>query len=120
MSEFRFLIDEDTSPAIRNGVVLRRPQIDIRVIGDEFVPPRGTKDPEILDWIEHEGFILVTSNRSTMPQHLKEHLQKGGHIPGIFVLRHHVSFGQIIDDLLLIWEAGELEYYRDRIEYIPL
>jgi hypothetical protein len=97
MSKFRYLIDEDTSHAIRDGLVLRQPEIKIRVVGGDLAPPRGTKDSEILDWIEREGFILITSNRSTMPQHLKDHLQKGGHVPGIFILRHSVSFGQIID-----------------------
>jgi len=120
MSEFCYLIDEDTSHAIRDGLRLRQAEVEVRVIGGEFAPPLVAKDPEILDWIELHGFILITSNRSTMPKHLKDHLQKGGHVPGIFVLRQGVSFGQIIDNLLLIWEAGVLEEYRDRIEYIPL
>jgi hypothetical protein len=120
MSGFRYLIDEDTPHAIRDGLVLRQPEIEVRVVGGELAPPLSVKDPEILDWIELHGFILITCNRSTMPQHLKAHLEKGGHVPGIFVLRHSVSFGQIIDDLLLIWEAGSLEEYSDRIEYIPL
>lgn len=46
---------------------------------------------------------------------MKNHLQKGGHISGVFILRSHFSFGQIIDELLLlIWEAGIPEEYRDR------
>ena len=120
MSEFCYLIDENTPHAIRDGLLLRQPDIEVRIVGEDLAPPLGTKDPEILDWIECEGLILVTMNRSTMPVHLKDHLKSGKHVPGIFVLRRYVSFGQIINDLLLIWEAGSPDEYRDRIEYIPL
>lgn len=120
MSQFRYLIDEDTSHAIQEGLLRRQPEIEVRVVGGDFAPPLGAKDPEILDWIEREGFILITLNRSTMPVHLKEHLATGKHVPGIFVLRRNVTFGRIIEDLLLIWAAGIVEEYQDIITHIPL
>jgi hypothetical protein len=36
------------------------------------------------------------------------------------LLRRRASLGQILEDLLLIWEAGSPEDYRDRVEYLPL
>jgi len=83
-------------------------------------PVRGTPDPQLLHWIEREGYILVSRNRRTMPHHLRDHLEAGGHIPGIFLLRRRSPIGLILEDLLLIWEVGRLEEYRDRIEYLPL
>lgn len=120
MSRIRFLVDEDTPHAIRDGLWLRQLEIEIRVVGEDIAPPLDAKDPEILSWIEHEGFILITSNRSTMPAHFKDHLEAGKHIPGILIINRSTSYGQIINDLLLIWEASSIEEYRDRIEYIPL
>jgi len=120
MNKIRFLIDEDTPHAIRDGLWRRQPEIEIRVVGGDFAPPLSTKDPEILDWIECEGFILITSNRSTMPVHLKEHLEAGKHVPGILIINRSVSYGDITENLLLVWEASSMEEYRDRIEYIPL
>ena len=120
MTKIRFLIDEDTPHAIRDGLWRHQPQIEIRVVGGDFAPPLGTKDPEILDWIDKEVFILITSNRNTMPAHLKEHIQTGKHAPGILIVDRTASYGRIINDLLLVWEASSIEEYRDRIEYIPL
>ena len=55
-----------------------------------------------------------------MPVHLAEHLSKHRQIPGIFVLRPKATIGQIIEDLILIALAGELQEYQNRITYILL
>ena len=94
--------------------------MDILAVGEDTAPALGTPDPGILQWIERERYVLVSRNRRTLPQHLREHLEAGGHVPGIFLLRRRYSLGQIIEDLTLIWEAGRPEEYRDRIEYLPL
>ncbi len=65
----------------------------ILTVGHEPAPPLKTPDPAILQWIEQEGFILVSRNRRTMPRHLRDHLAAGGHIPGIMLLRRHASLG---------------------------
>ena len=118
--QIRFLIDEDTSHIIRDGLQQRQPEIEIRVIGGEGAPPIGTKDEEILDFLEREAYVLVSSNRSTIPVHLQAYLQKGGHIPGILLLRPGFSYQQIIDTLELIWFASTPEDLRDQLLYIPL
>ena len=120
MSQFRFLLDEDTPHAIRDQLLRREPEIEVLAVGDDTAPALGTPDPEILQWIEREGYVLVSRNRRTMPRHLQEHLKAGGHVPGIFLLRRRYSLGQILDDLILIWEAGRPDEYRNRIEYLPL
>jgi len=89
-------------------------------VGDGMAPAIGTPDDEILQWIEEAGYVLVSRNRRTLSQHLREHLEAGGHIPGIFLLSRRSSLGHIIEDLILIWEAGDPEEYRDRVEFLPL
>ena len=120
MQRIRYLLDEDTPHSLRNQLLRRAPEIDMLAVGDEMGPARGTPDPQLLRWIEREGYIVVSRNRRTMPRHLRDHLEAGGHIPGIFLLRRHYSVGQLLEDLLLIWAAGRPEEYRDRIEYLPL
>ena len=115
----RFLLDENTSHVIRDGLKRRHPEVEISVIGGEGVPPIGTKDEEILEFLEREVYILVSSNRSTMPIHLQAHLQKGGHIPGILLLRPGSSYKQIIDTLEFILLAGVPEDIRDQLVHIP-
>ena len=119
MSEIHYLVDENTTHAI--GDQLRRHQSDVVVlnVGDDLAPPLGASDPDILLWLERKGYCLITRNRRSMPQHLRDHLAAGHHVPGIFTLRPRASIGQIIDDLLLIWEASRPDEYRDQIVHIP-
>lgn len=39
---------------------------------------------------------------------------------GILLIRRRYTWGQVIDDLQLIWDASTADEYRDRIEYLPL
>ena len=117
--QMRFLLDENTAHVIRDGLIRRHPEVEFRVIGRDGVPPLGTKDEEILEFLEREGYILVSSNRSTMPIHLEAHLQEDRHIPGILLLRPRFSYREIIDTLELILLAGVTEDLRDRVVYIP-
>jgi hypothetical protein len=77
-------------------------------------------DPDILDWLEDNGYILVTENRSTLPVHLSEHFAAGRHIPGIFWIRPGVGIGRVIEELYLIWSASTAEEYQDRMLFVPL
>ena len=77
-------------------------------------------DPDVLMWCEDNDFVLVTSNRRSMPRHLNDHLALGRHVPGILVINPAMTMGQLIDDLVLIAGASELDEYRDLIPYLPL
>jgi len=48
----RFLIDENTSPALADQLRRHRPELEVISVGDAIAPPKGTLDPEILFWIE--------------------------------------------------------------------
>jgi hypothetical protein len=113
------LLDEDTPHAIRDQLLRRQPDIEVLVVGDGIAPDLGTPDREILKWIEGHACVLVSRNRRTIPGHLREHLAAGDHVPGIFLLRRGYSLGAVIEDLLLIWEAGSPEEFGDRAEYLP-
>ena len=119
MRKIRFLVDENTTRSISNQLLRRKPEIEIFHIGDDMAPPLGTIDPYILLWLEREGYCLVTRNRASMPQHLRDHIKTGHHIPGIFTLKPRASIGQIVEELLLIWELAEPDEYQDQIVYIP-
>jgi len=116
----RYLLDEDTPHSLRDQLLRRAPDLEVLAVGDAMGPALGTPDPQLLRWIEREGYALVSRNRRTMPRHLQDHLEAGGHVPGIFLLRRQYTIGRILDDLLLIWEVGDVEEYRDRLEYLPL
>jgi len=120
MSTIRFLLDENVHPLYRTELLKRERTMVVWRVGMVGVPPRGTPDPDILDWCETHAFMLVTNNRASMPQHLTDHLAQGRHIPGILVLNDKMSVRETIEELLLIWAASTEDEYTDRMVYLPL
>ncbi|HEY9851256.1 MAG TPA: DUF5615 family PIN-like protein [Leptolyngbyaceae cyanobacterium] len=116
----KYLIDENMPPVYKQQLLAQQPNLIVRIVGDSDVPPKGTKDPEILQWCEQNGYIFVTNNRASMPVHLREHLAEGRHIQGILVLRPRTNIGQVIEELIAIAGASFEDEYKDRIDYIPL
>ncbi len=119
MNIIRYLLDENVAHAVRNRLLFYEPDMIVLCIGDETAPVLGTPDPLILDWIESNGYMLVSRNRRTIPVHLQEHIIQGKEIPGIFLIRSKATIAQIIDDLLMIWQASEADEYRNQIRYLP-
>ena len=65
----RFLLDEHINRAIQRQLRRHDVTIEILAIGDPGAPEKGTLDPPLLDWIEENGYTLVTEDRNTMPEH---------------------------------------------------
>ena len=116
----RFLLDENMKRAIQRQLHRLNSEIEVKLVGDAQVPPRGTSDPDILTWIEHNNYILVTRNRKTMPKHFIEHLATGRQVPGVLCIRKSVTMAELINILHLIWYASEAEEYHDKLTFIPL
>ena len=120
MAKIQFLIDENLPPSYRDQLLRRKPEQIVRVVGEFNVPAKGTLDPDILLWCEKHSFLLVTDNRRSMPRHLRDHLAAGRQIPGILVLRPGANLGEIVEELLMISEVGEVEDFQNSISFIPL
>jgi predicted nuclease of predicted toxin-antitoxin system len=116
----QFLLDENMDRAIQRQLQRLNSEIDVRLVGDAEAPPRGTPDPDILMWMEHNDYILVTKNRKTMPKHFIEHLAVGGHVPRVLCVRKSVTMAELINLLYLIWYASDVEEYHDKLTFIPL
>lgn len=120
MNTIQYLLDEHVDPDLRTGLLRRWPGIVVWCIGEPGAPERSTSDPDILLWCEKHRFILVTNNRSTMPVHLADHLSTDGHIPGVFILNTGLSMGDTIEDLGIVWAAGDPRDYADIVSYMPI
>jgi hypothetical protein len=56
-----------------------------------------------------------------MPGHIMDHFAAGGHHWGIFMLvQTRVSFGQLAEELYLLWEASEAKEWIDQRRWLPL
>jgi hypothetical protein len=106
--------------AIQSRLLRLDAEIDILVVGQPLAPPKGTSDPDILTWIEKTGYILVTANRHTIPEHVRAHYAAGHHIPGVLFLRRGASLRQVIEQLYLLWVASDAKEYVDRLLYLPM
>lgn len=120
MNDIRYLLDENVNPVIRTELLKREPKLVVWKVGDPGAPSKGATDLEILRWCEQNSFILVTYNRKTVPGYLKEYIDNGGHVPGIFELNPDMSIGETVDELLLIWGASDVDEFRDLIIYLPV
>lgn len=119
MTNLCFLLDEHVAHAIARGLRELDPTIQVFTMGGANAPSIGTDDSDLLIWIEEQGCLLITNNRKTMPRHLQEHLAAGHHVPGIVVVRR-LSWGEIINQLYLLWAASLPGEFRDQIVYLPL
>ena len=120
MTAPRFLLDEHVPYVIQSRLLRLDVELDILAVGQPLAPPKGTSDPDILTWIEKTGYILVTANRRTIPEHVRAHYAAGHHIPGVLFLRRGDSLGQIIEQLYLLSVASDAEEYVDRLLYLPM
>ena len=74
--KIKFLLDENLSPRLKVAVLRLNPEIDILRIGEPNTPPLGTLDPDVLQYLGLSQRLLVTDNRTSMPEHLEEYWQK--------------------------------------------
>lgn len=88
-------------------------------VGDLVELPLGTKDPEILLWIEREDRILISADKASMARHLAAHLASGHRCPGIMTPRPGVSLPRLLEFLILAAYASEPSEWADRITFIP-
>ena len=100
------------------GLLRRRPDIDIVRIQD--VGLSGADDPTVLAWAAEEGRILLTHDVSTITRYAYERIEAGLLMPGVFEVSLAASFGQSIDDLLLLVECSLENEWEGQIVYVPL
>ncbi len=115
----RFLLDENVELAVQRQLRRKNDPIEVLTVGNLDAPPLRSSDPAILNWIESSGHILVTWDRRTMPSHIADHYNAGRRLPGVLLIRHGSTIGDIIEALHLIWLAADSEEYQDTVQYIP-
>jgi hypothetical protein len=116
----RYLLDEHMPRGLIHALRERAPDLVAWRIGQPGAPSLATADPDLLVWCETHDFVLVTNNRATMPVHLAVHLERGRHVPGIFVIDLSEGIGAIAEDLCLAALFSMPDEYRDHIRYLPL
>ncbi|MEA3440975.1 MAG: DUF5615 family PIN-like protein [Chloroflexota bacterium] len=118
--KIRFLLDENLSPRLITALKRLNTNIDVIRVGDENAPPFAASDSDILKYLISAQRIMVTGNRSTIPDQLREHYTLEGKSQiGILFVRPNSTISQLAESLHLVWIASELEEWIDRIDWIP-
>lgn len=114
----QFLADENFDLRIVAGLRRKRPHIDILTAAEAGT--LGLPDPRVLAYAAEHHRILLSHDVKTMPAHFDAFLAGGQHSPGLLLSSQALPTGQVIDDVLLIWEASGPEEWRDLWTHLPL
>lgn len=113
----RFQADADLNQNILLAAVRRFPSLDFQSATDAGLA--GLSDLEVLEVASGQGRVLVTHDKKTMPRYLAEFIRSKCSA-GILVVPQSLSVSRVVEDLLLIASATELDEWVDRIAYLPL
>jgi hypothetical protein len=118
----QFLLDEDLRGQLWKACQTHNEEshltIDVLRVGDAGAPPRGTKDPELLLWIEAHDRILVSRDKSTMPQHLKDHWDAGHSVLGVLLLRPKARLNSVLEYMVTIAHPTDATEWVNQLQYI--
>ena len=115
----KFILDENLSPRLKIAVLRLNPEIDILRVGDENAPKLGTLDPDVLIYLGISQRLLITDNRTSMPEHLKDYWQTAQKMWGLLWVRPTTTMGKLAEELILIWETSQAEEWINVIDWIP-
>jgi hypothetical protein len=120
MSRCRFLLDECLPSSLWRGLQRHHSEVIAFQVGRDSAPSKGILDPALLEYCERERLLLVTADRTTLPDHIRGHHANGDHTWGVLVVGPDASLARTIEDLAIIYEATEADEWFDVLFYLPI
>ncbi len=114
----RLLSDENLNGDMVRGLLLREPDLDLVRVQD--VGLLGVEDPDVLAWAAENNRIILTHDRTTMPDFAYARVSAGEPMPGVFVVNDRMPTRQAIDEILLTNQASEQTEWSGLVLYFPL
>jgi predicted nuclease of predicted toxin-antitoxin system len=81
---------------------------------------RTAIDPTILEWAASQGRILLTHDRTTMPDFAYQRVRAGMPMPGVLVVRNSPAISKLVEEILTVALCSEQDEWKDRVEFLPL
>jgi hypothetical protein len=113
-----FLADENFHGAIVEGLLHRRPDLDLIRVQDLEIA--GAQDPVVLEWAASTGRILLTHDAATVTRDAYERVRFALPMPGVFEVSRAVPIGQAIEEILLLAECSREGEWEGQVRYLPL
>ena len=117
MSRPRFLTDHDLNEHIVTGVIRQELAIEITRVRD--LGMNELSDVEILEFAARESWLVVSHDVNTMPTAAYARLTAGLSFPGLFMVQQSLQIRPVIESIVLIWSASELEEWKDQVVFLP-
>jgi predicted nuclease of predicted toxin-antitoxin system len=108
----RFLANVNLKQHILSGVLRQVPEIDFKTAHEANL--HGLPDAQVLAIAAHEGRILVTQDRRTMPADFGEFIETNNS-PGVLIIPQRRPTRRAIDALILVWMASDADEYVNSI-----
>jgi Domain of unknown function (DUF5615) len=99
---------------------LRRRQPSVDVVRVQEVGLRHTPDLIILEWAAQNDRVVISVDKKTLAVDAWDRVARGLPMPGVAILRIHLTIGQAILELELIACVGTSDDVRDQVLYLPL
>jgi hypothetical protein len=112
------LADANFNGDIVRGLLRIEPRFQIIRVQD--IGLADADDPEILSWSADHDWIVLTHDRSTMPDDAFARLALGDVMRGVFVLNDRMPIGDAIAELRLMNSCSEQAEWIGRVIYLPL
>jgi hypothetical protein len=112
------LADHDLNEHIVMGVLRQEAAIEFLRVRDLRLSEET--DETILEYAQHEALLVVSHDVNTMPAAAYARLSAGQSFPGLFMVQQTSPVAAVIEDLVLVWSASELEEWKDQVVFLPL
>lgn len=117
MSRPRFLADHDLNEHIVTGVLRQEPTIEFLRVRE--VGLSESSDEEILAYAERETLLVISHDVNTTPAAAYARIAAGESFPGLFMVQQTLPIRPMIESIVLVWSASELEVWKDQVVYLP-
>ena len=114
----RLLSDENFDNNLVRNLRQKMPELDLVRVQDEGLIQ--TDDPIILEWAANQHRIVLTHDLKTMPDYAYERIKNNLPMPGVFAIPDKASSTEVMDSLLMILQASDIDDWRDKVTYLPL
>ena len=112
----RFLADENFNAKIVVGLLRREPSMDFQTAKAARI--LGLPDQDILAIAAHEGRLLLSHDRETMPAHFSR-LTPTAASAGLIVVSQSLPTRDAIEQILIVWAASDADEWRNCIGFLP-
>lgn len=76
-------------------------------------------DPDLLRWAATQGRVLLTHDKKTIPDFVRELVTSGVELPGVILIDMNAPLGKAIDDLAVAVGCGQPEDFRNTVYWLP-